>query len=91
MPLVLPYHNGPILSGQTNVTKLYVIFYGAFFQAPALRYAPPPAIPGSPAAQGAREHPHRGKMVGDHQRLPGCLRLIPAVRFRTRCTLEAWS
>jgi hypothetical protein len=29
-PLVLPYHNGPILSGQNNVTKLYVIFYGAF-------------------------------------------------------------
>jgi hypothetical protein len=29
-PLVLPYHNGPILSGRSNITKLYVIFYGEF-------------------------------------------------------------
>nr|PNR59198.1 hypothetical protein PHYPA_001989 [Physcomitrium patens] len=29
-PLVLPYHNGPILSRMNNVTKLYVIYYGAF-------------------------------------------------------------
>lgn len=29
-PLVLPYHNGPILSGKKNITKLYVIFYGEF-------------------------------------------------------------
>lgn len=29
-PLVLPYHNGPILSGKDNVAKLYVIFYGEF-------------------------------------------------------------
>ncbi|KAG0612104.1 hypothetical protein M758_6G001900 [Ceratodon purpureus] len=29
-PLVLPYHNGPILSGKNNITKLYIIFYGEF-------------------------------------------------------------
>lgn len=74
-PLVLPYYNGPILSGKDNVTKLYVIFYREFtkLQRYTLRrflcsLAPP--------RHRACQHSHGGQMVGDHRRLFGRVRRV---------------
>jgi hypothetical protein len=75
----LPQRPHPVRAEQRHQALRHLL--RRILQAPALRYAPLPAIPGSAAAQGAREHPHRGKMVGNHQRLPGLTSLTIALHL----------